>query len=58
VYEDEDRKKGARYDNICQAHTADFSIVALGSLMETLKISEDNLIKVIIYLSSKKTRGD
>jgi hypothetical protein len=50
LYEDLDRKKGAKYDNICQAHIADFSIVALGSLMETLKISEDNAIKVIMRL--------
>ena len=33
------------YANLCQAKIRDFSVAALGSLMETLSITEDNSIK-------------
>lgn len=45
-YEDEELKQGNLYAYLCQAKVKDFSIAALGSLMETLHISEDSHIKV------------
>ena len=37
---------------LCQAKIGDFSIAALGSLMETLHISEDSQIDVYFLLFS------
>jgi hypothetical protein len=44
-YKDEELKYGHLYANFCQAKIRDFSIAALGSLMETLSISEENHIE-------------
>ena len=38
-YKDEELKYGHLYANFCQAKIRDFSMAALGSLMETLSIS-------------------
>ena len=49
--------KGNGYHDICQAKIANFEIAALGSMMETLNISEDSRIRVPTELLSKLTKS-
>jgi tRNA(Met) C34 N-acetyltransferase TmcA len=58
VFSDEELKYGQEYATYVQAKIKDYSIAALGSLMETLSITEDNTIKVLLPSLRPGTKSD
>ena len=48
VYENKDASKGLeKYRVLCQGKISNFDIASLGNMLETLKISEDNIVSQV-----------
>ena len=48
VYENKDAGKGLeKYRVLCQGKISNFDIASLGNMLETLKISEDNIVSQV-----------
>lgn len=58
VYRDENAEKGLeKYRVFCQAKINNFDVAALGSMLETLKISEDNSVTGTRKVNLKDEKG-